>query len=120
MYGEWGDFILAEQLELQQPGAEVWCRRWNHRLPTWRRTRDGGFDPEVHRVVRIPDAPAKRITVAHPHSAGWPVVRLACGLQCIDQPPGPGEPEGCRLVGVLALEVPMNTPVLNVFPTWSQ
>ncbi|WP_051853036.1 Mom family adenine methylcarbamoylation protein [Streptomyces aureocirculatus] len=115
-YGEWGDFILAEQLELQQPGADVWCQRWNHRLPTWRRLRDGGFDPEAHRVVRIPEAPAKRFTVAHHYSASWPVVRLAYGIQRVDQPPGPGEPEGGRLVGVLALGVPMNTAVLNVFP----
>ncbi|MBL1115439.1 hypothetical protein JK364_24005 [Streptomyces sp. 110] len=115
-YGEWGDFLLAEQLELQQPGSNAWCQRWNHRLPTWRRTRDGGFDPEAHRVVRIPEAPAKRFTVAHHYSASWPVVRLAYGLQRVDQPPGPDEPEGGRLVGVLALGVPMNTAVLNVFP----
>lgn len=115
-YGEWGGFILAEQLELQQPGADALCQRWNRRLPTWRRTRDGGFDPEAHRVVRIPEAPAKRFTVAHHYSASWPVVRLAYGLQRIDQPPGPGEPDGGRLVGVLALGVPMNTAVLNVFP----
>ncbi|MGW6602858.1 Mom family adenine methylcarbamoylation protein [Streptomyces sp. NPDC055036] len=115
-YGEWGDFVLAKQIELQQPGADAWCQRWNHRLPTWRRTRDGGFDPEAHRVVRIPEAPAKRFTVAHHYSASWPVVRLAYGLQRVDQPPRPGEPEGGRLVGVLALGVPMNTAVLNVFP----
>ncbi|WP_079185756.1 Mom family adenine methylcarbamoylation protein [Streptomyces sp. NBRC 110465] len=108
--------ILAQQLELQQPGADTWCQRWKHREPTWKRTRDGGFDPEVHRVVRIPEAPAKRFVVAHHYSASWPVVRLAYGLQRVDQPPGPGEPEGGRLVGVLALGVPMNTAVLNVFP----
>ncbi|MFD8609469.1 DUF6884 domain-containing protein [Streptomyces sp. NPDC059631] len=115
-YREWDDFVLAQQIELQQSGADDWCQRWNHRIPTWRRTRDGGFDPEVHRVVRIPEAPAKRFTVAHHYSASWPVVRLAYGLQRVDQSPGPGEPEGGRLVGVLALGVPMNTAVLNVFP----
>lgn len=49
---------LAEQLEMQQPGADTWCQRWNYRLPTSRRTLDRGFDPEVHCVVRTSQAPA--------------------------------------------------------------
>ncbi|MEV6956092.1 hypothetical protein [Streptomyces sp. NPDC051183] len=106
-----------EQLELLEPGADRWCQRWENRMPTWKRTRDGGFDSAVHRVIQIAEPAAKRFTITHHYSGSWPVIRFAYGLQRIDQAPGPGEPDGGRLVGVLALGVPMNTAVLrNAFP----
>lgn len=107
----------SEQLELLEPGADRWCQRWENRLPTWKRTRDGGFDPALHRVVQIAEPAAKRFTVAHHYSASWPVVRFAYGLQRLDEAPGPGEPDGGRLVGVIALGIPMNVAVLqNALP----
>ncbi|MEU3907983.1 hypothetical protein AB0F20_29935 [Streptomyces goshikiensis] len=67
--------------------------------------------------MRIPEAAAKSFTVTHHYSASWPVVRFAYGIQRRDQEPGPGEPDGGRLVGVLAFGVPMNIAVLhNAFP----
>ncbi|MEU3909692.1 hypothetical protein AB0F20_38890, partial [Streptomyces goshikiensis] len=38
-----------EQLELMEPGAGDWCQRWEKRMPSWKRTRDGGFNPGLHR-----------------------------------------------------------------------
>ncbi|MFE7135807.1 hypothetical protein ACFVIM_33650 [Streptomyces sp. NPDC057638] len=106
-----------EQLSLLEPGYDGWCQRWERRIPTWRRTRDGGFDPSLHRLRLIPEAPAKRFTVEHHYTASWPVVRFAYGLQRVDQSPRPGDPDGGRLVGVIALGVPMNPAVLSgVFP----
>jgi hypothetical protein len=106
----------ANQLALAFPGESAWCQRWKHRAPTWRPTREGGFAPDLYRVIQIPEAPAKRFTQDHHYSGTWPAVRLAFGLQRRDLPPAPGDPDGGRLVGVIALGIPMNKAVLKVFP----
>ncbi|MFJ6753233.1 hypothetical protein ACIQNI_34435 [Streptomyces sp. NPDC091266] len=104
-----------EQQALQLPGAEDLCQRWHERTPTWRRTSEGGFDPGLHRVVAIAEGPARRFVEIHHYSGSWPAVRFVFGLQRVDEPPGPGEPAGGRLLGVLSLGIPMNGAVLDVF-----
>lgn len=106
----------AVQQEIDLPHDTQWCQRWRERTPTWRPTSEGGFDPSAYRVVQVAEAPAKRFVIKHHYSASWPAVRLAYALQRVDQPPGPGEPDGGRLVGVVALGIPMNSAVLDVFP----
>ncbi|MEW1760551.1 hypothetical protein AB0393_29065 [Streptomyces cyaneofuscatus] len=112
-----GRFTLTvpEQQALQLPGAEDLCQRWNQRTPTWRRTSEGGFDPDLHRVIPIAGGPARRFATVHHYSGSWPPVRFAFGLQRVDEPPAPGEPAGGRLLGVLSLGIPMNGAVLDVF-----
>ncbi|MGA5819895.1 hypothetical protein ACPC54_18785 [Kitasatospora sp. NPDC094028] len=102
-----------EQLELTPPGAAGWCQRWNRRQPTWLRTSDGGFDPALHRCVPLEQGPASSFVREHHYSGSWPAVRMSFGLQRLDEEPGPGEPPGGRLLGVLALGIPMNEAVLT-------
>ncbi|MFG2210996.1 hypothetical protein [Streptomyces sp. NPDC048638] len=104
-----------EQQALHLPGAEDLCQRWRERTPTWRRTSEGGFNPDLHRVVAIAEGPARRFVERHHYSGSWPAVRFVFGLQRVDEPPGPGEPAGGRLLGVLSLGIPMNGAVLDVF-----
>ncbi|MFG2845925.1 hypothetical protein ACGF12_22565 [Kitasatospora sp. NPDC048296] len=62
--------------------------------------------------------PARRFVERHHYSGSWPAVRMAFGMQLRTEAPGPGEPDGGRLVGVLALGVPMSKGVLTrVFPS---
>ncbi|MFE1476546.1 hypothetical protein ACFW6N_22190 [Streptomyces cyaneofuscatus] len=104
-----------EQQALHLPDAEDQCQRWHERTPTWRRTSEGGFNPDLHRVIAIPEGPARRFVERHHYSGSWPAVRFVYGLQRTDEPPGPGEPPGGRLLGVLSLGIPMNGAVLDVF-----
>jgi hypothetical protein len=106
---------VPEQQALELPGAADWCQRWRRRRPTWLRTSEGGFDPAVHRVIQIPEAPSRRFVENHHYSGSWPAVRFAFGLQRLDELPAPGDPAGGRLLGVLSLGIPMNGAVLDVF-----
>lgn len=104
---------VQEELHLPEVGGR--CQRWRDRRPTWRRTSEGGFAPGLHRVIEIPEAPARRFVERHHYSGTWPAVRFTYGLQRLDEEPGPGEPPGGRLLGVLSLGIPMNGAVLDVF-----
>ncbi|MGV9268136.1 Mom family adenine methylcarbamoylation protein [Kitasatospora sp. NPDC003701] len=105
----------GEQLDLLEP---VWCQRWSNRRPGWRRTSKGGFDPTLYRCVALEAGPARRFVERHHYSGSWPAVRMAFGMQLLTAAPGAGEPDGGRLVGVLALGVPMARAVLTrVFPS---
>ncbi|MFK0047813.1 hypothetical protein ACIQU4_27760 [Streptomyces sp. NPDC090741] len=110
-----GGVIIPRQEELLLPSVADWCQRWSERRPTWRRTSEGGFDPSAHRVVSIPETAARSFVERHHYSGAFPVVRFAYGLQRIDEEPGPGEPPGGRLLGVLTLGIPMNGASLDIF-----
>lgn len=106
---------MPVQETLHLPDATDLCQRWRDRVPTWRRTSEGGFAPDLHRVIAIPEGPARRFVERHHYSGTWPAVRFAYGLQRIDEPAGPDEPAGGRLLGVLSLGIPMNGAVLDIF-----
>ncbi|MGP3777022.1 Mom family adenine methylcarbamoylation protein (plasmid) [Streptomyces sp. SDT5-1] len=98
-----------EQLPLDLPVSQ----RWRHRQHTWRPVHEGGFD-RTRYGVRLMEGrearAAKEFTLTHHYSASWPAVRFAFGLFDL-------QARTDRLVGVLALGVPMSVRVLTrVFP----
>lgn len=82
-------------------------QRWRDTTPRWRPAGEDGFDPDRYEVREIPEDAAARFVRAHHYSASWPSTRLHFGLH-----------DGARLVGVVALGVPMSVKVLtNPFPS---
>lgn len=70
--GGWVLTPVQEELHLPEAGGR--CQRWRDRRPTWRRTSEGGFAPGLHRVIEIPEAPARRFVERHHYSGTWPVI----------------------------------------------
>ncbi|WP_430786965.1 hypothetical protein [Actinoplanes sp. G11-F43] len=97
------------------PGAAVdealyesgWCQRTTERVPSWRHTSEGGFDPRNYHVFQISEEVAKAFVLLHHYSRSYPVGRLAYGML-----------ERHHLVGVAVLGEPMHPKVItNPFPT---
>jgi hypothetical protein len=100
--------------------TDIPSQRWRHGRHTWRRQRDGGFDPSLYDVVQVPEAIAKDFTVRNHYAASYPAARFSFGLVTTDERL---EVDGVTigglpLVGVAVVSVPMSAAVLTrVFPT---
>jgi len=83
------------------------CQRWRSRVPSWRHTSEGGFNPRAYAVARIDEEAARGFVVRHHYSRSYPAASLRFGLF-----------ERGHLVGVAVLGVPMSRAVLaGPFPT---
>lgn len=88
--------------------ADAWCQRWQLRIPSWRHTSEGGFNPARYEVVPLPWQAALQFVVAHHYSGAFSSAVQRYGL--IDRWAG-------RLVGALVLGNAMGPHVLlSPFP----
>jgi len=93
------------------PGATDLCQRWRRRQHSWRRTSDGGFDPDRYTVALINERVSRAFVVEHHYSRSFPAAKLNVGLfdRTVDGAPGhPG-----RHVGSVVLSVPVRESVLT-------
>jgi hypothetical protein len=82
------------------------CQRWRHRQHSWRRTSEGGFNPDHYGVAEIADDTTPKAFIETHHYSGSYVSALRrYGLYDITGP-APG------LVGVAVLSYPTNDAVL--------
>lgn len=97
-------------------------QRWRNRRHSWRPVHEGGFRANRYSVVRADHHVVAAFCRTHHYSASWPSVSYAFALLDHDPDPAPPQPGeealGGRLVGAIALGVPMSQRVLtNPFPT---
>lgn len=86
-------------------------QRWHHRSSRWRRTTEGGFNPDQFHATPVDAATAREFTLTHHYSSSWPSVTRQFGLYDI-------EADSPSLVGIAAYGVPMSRGVLTLpFPT---
>jgi hypothetical protein len=80
-------------------------QRWRHRAHQWRRVDEGGFEADRYTVSAIDEQPAAAFVRRHHYSSSWPSTKYRFGLH--------DHRGGSRLVGVIALGVPMSNAVLT-------
>ena len=87
-----------------------YCQRWRPgRIPAWRHTSDGGFDPARYGVAPIDDVTAKAFVTCLHYSGTYPAAVYRYGMFDLTN--------GQQLVGVAVLSVPASRAVLTaVFP----
>lgn len=87
------------------------CQRWRLRAHSWRRTSDGGFDPDRYTVAVTHESTSRAFVAAHHYSRSFPAAQLSVGLFDRTVPGLPGQPG--HLVGSLVLSVPVQERVLT-------
>lgn len=90
-------------------------QRWRHRRHSWRRTSEGGFDPDRYVVAPVEEAASRAFVVEHHYARSFPAAILNVGLFDRTAEGARGHPG--RHTGSLVLSVPVQAAVLTgVFP----
>ena len=87
------------------------CQRWRHRRHSWRRTSEGGFDPDRYVVAPVDEAASRAFVIEHHYARSFPAAILNVGLFDRTTEGAPGHPG--RHVGSLVLSVPVQAAVLT-------
>lgn len=92
--------------------GDVACQRWSPGgQPSWRRTSEGGFDPDRYGVAELDEATAKAYVTDRHYSGSYPAAAQRYGLFDLAGEDGP------VLAGAAVLSIPARPQVLtNVFP----
>lgn len=113
------DGRTVSSVKVEMP--DVASQRWDNGQHTWRRRRDGGFDPRNYSVSRIDERGARSFVTTHHYSRSFPAARMSFGLFTDDErfiTEAHSLVNGRALVGVAVLSVPMSARVVtSVFPT---
>jgi hypothetical protein len=82
-------------------------QRWRNGSHSWRHVSEGGFDQNRYGVADLEERAAAAFVRQHHYAASWPSTRFRFGMYDLRGKEGP------RLVGVIALGVPMSNQVLT-------